>query len=299
MRSLTLFAVSLAALTALQLAAAPVKPLVAFEAINNKSDNKTAKMESFPAAVMDRIVNSRRFDVCKTIADLKRLQKERLASKTDKGAYLIRMTVLQYSFINKKLVQGRRMVIHGEAKVVAQLEFSDARTGKVLESKRAQAIKYQKDYSSADYARVEHTFRLKTMEEAVQAIANECADRFMEMVFPVKFIRISGTSVYINAGQDRVAPGEMFNVYLLGEAFIDPDTGENLGAEEKYVAQVQVVQAKQRYSVGSITTGAVTGDRSKYILRKCSTEKIASPPAAATAPASSNVQIDAHGANPF
>ncbi len=298
MKKLTFLLAVTAFLTGSGLFAAPDKPLVAFESVSNKSDNKSARMDSFPAAVMDRIVNSRRFDVCRTIGDLKSLQAQRIKNQTDQGAYLIRMTVLQYSSLSKKVVRGNRMVIHSEAKIVAQLEFSDARTGKILESKRAQAIKYQDDYTSGDYATVSHTFRLKVMEEAIQAIASECADRFIEMVFPIKLIRISGNTLYINAGQDRVSPGENLNVYKLGEVLIDPDTGESLGDDEEYTAQVRVTQAKQKYSIVTVVNGSVTGNKSQYILRKCSTEQIDTPKESTpeeSAPAAANP----HGANPF
>ena len=284
-----------AALTVFEICAAP---LVAFEAINNRSDNKIAKMETFPAAVMDRIVNSRRFEVCKTVSSLKKLQEKRIAENSDPRGFLIRRTVVQHSFIHKRAVMDRRAVISAETKIVAQLEYSEAKTGKVLESKRAQAIKYQDDYTSGDYATVSHTFRLKVMEEAIQAIASECADRFIEMVFPIKLIRISGNTLYINAGQDRVSPGENLNVYKLGEVLIDPDTGESLGDDEEYTAQVRVTQAKQKYSIVTVVNGSVTGNKSQYILRKCSTEQIDTPKESTpeeSAPAAANP----HGANPF
>lgn len=283
-----------AALAGFEICAAP---LVAFEAINNKSDNKIAKMETFPAAVMDRIVNSRRFEVCKTVSSLKKLQEKRIAENSDPRGYLIRVTVVQHSFIHKRAVMDRRAVISAETKIEAQLEYSEAKTGKVLESKRATASVKRDVPITGTVAIVVETLRLQTMEEAILSIADQCANRFLEMVYPVKILRIAGNSIYINAGQDRVAPGESLNIYKLGgESFIDPDTGENLGADEEYVATVQVAQAKQKYSIASVVSGTVSGDKSQFILRKCSTEQIAAPAASAT---TNSVKIDPHGANPF
>lgn len=278
-------------------AAAPDHPLVFMEEVSNKSDNKAAKMDSFPAAVMNNIINTRKFDVCRSLDDLKKLQKERLDANNDKGAYLIRMTVIQYSIAERKRTLGNRMELVYEAKIVAQLEYSEAMTGKILESKRAQASKITRNVSSGDTVKMTHSFRQKVMEEAVQDIADQCADRFMEMVYPLKMLRISGNSVYINAGQDRVKPNELLNVYKLGEAFVDPDTGENLGADEEYVARLQVVQAKQKYSIASVVDGAIRGKRTDYILRKASTEQIAAPEA--ENPAVNPADNDPHGANPF
>ena len=298
MKSFTCFLVALfAVIGSSAFAAVDAKPLVFFESVSNKSDNKSANMESFPAAVMDRIINTRKFDVCRSLDDLKKLLKERTATGKRAEAYLIRMTVIQYSNYDRKITRGNSMELAYEAEIVAQIEYADAVTGKILESKRAQSSKYIYNPSSGDTIKVVHSFKTKVMEQAVQDISDQCANRFMEMVYPVKLLRISGNSVYVNAGQDRVSPNECFNVYKLGEEFVDPDTGENLGADEEYVARVKIVQAKQKYSIGSVVDGAIKGKIKDYILRKCSTEQIADPEAEKTAenPADS----DPHGAVPF
>ena len=119
----------------------------------------------------------------------------------------------------------------------------------------------------------------KVLAECIQDISTQCADRFMEMVFPVKLIKVQGVAVWINAGQDRAVAGEFYNVYRLGEEFIDPDTGESLGADEEFVCQVKVEQAKQKYSIANVVTGtAPTGNLKQYILRKCTTEQAAPAP---------------------
>ncbi|MBQ4328570.1 MAG: hypothetical protein IJC27_02475 [Lentisphaeria bacterium] len=299
----------LAVFSAVKLFAAPeenivLKPLVYLEEVSNKSDNKAAKMESFPAAVMHRLINTRKFDICRSLDDLKKLQKERTGKK-NKGAYLIRMTVIQYSIAERKTTRRNRtdllsgeMVLEYEAKIVAQIEYADAMTGKVLESKRAQAGKKRDLHSAGDTVKVTHSFRQQVMEEAVQSISDQCVNGFMEMLNPVKILRASGKSIYINAGQDRVVPNELFNVYKLGEAFTDPDTGESLGADEEYVAQVKVVQAKQKYSIAEVVDGTITGKLSDYILRKCSTEQIAAPESESSQN-SNAADNDPHGANPF
>ena len=298
MKSFTCFLVALFAVIGSSVfAAVDAKPLVFFESVSNKSDNKSANMESFPAAVMDRIINTRKFDVCRSLDDLKKLLKERTATGKRAEAYLIRMTVIQYSHIDKIEKLGLKRVAQAKAIIVAQIEYADAVTGKILESKRAQTEKSSSDELYGKVERFDDSLKKQAMEQAVQDISDQCANRFIEMVYPVKLLRISGNSVYVNAGQDRVSPNECFNVYKLGEEFVDPDTGENLGADEEYVARVKIVQAKQKYSIGSVVDGAIKGKSKDYILRKCSTEQIADPEAEKTAenPADS----DPHGAVPF
>lgn len=252
------------------------KPLVFVESVNNTSENKSADMTAFPAAIMDRLVNSRKFDVCRTAADMKKLLAERTAANKDSRAYKIRMTVTQYSTISAEQVHQGKFVLQVEALVGAQIEFVDAKTGKVLESKKAQATRRQPYVSTATFTKVTHTFKEKVLAECIQDVSTQCADRFLEMIYPVKIIKIQGDAVWINAGQDRAVAGEFFNVYRLGEALIDPDTGENLGSDEEFICQVKVEQAKQKFSIANVVSGsAPTGDNKQYILRKCVTEQAA------------------------
>lgn len=72
-----------------------------------------------------------------------------------------------------------------------------------------------------------------------------------------KISKISGDLVYLNVGANKgVKVGDAFTVYALGEAIIDPDTGESLGAEETEVGKVEVVEVKDKYSKARVTSGS-------------------------------------------
>ena len=255
------------------------KPLVCIEPVKNTSEDKTAKMEAFSAAIMDRLVNTRKFDVFRTEGEMKKQLDQLTAEGKDYSAYKVRMTVTQYSTIDSQQMKYGKFVLRVEAKVGAQIEIVDAQTGKVVDSKKAEAIKAQTYTSTATVTKVVYSFKEKVLAECIQDISTQCADRFMEMVFPVKLIKVQGVAVWINAGQDRAVAGEFYNVYRLGEEFIDPDTGESLGADEEFVCQVKVEQAKQKYSIANVVTGtAPSGNLKQYILRKCTTEQAAPAP---------------------
>ena len=58
-------------------------------------------------------------------------------------------------------------------------------------------------------------------------------------------LQIEGGSAYINAGRDeRIKPGDTFEVYTEGDPIFDPMTKEKLGYAEKKVGLVKVAKVK-------------------------------------------------------
>lgn len=62
--------------------------------------------------------------------------------------------------------------------------------------------------------------------------------------------------IYINCGQrNNTEVGEVFNVFKVGDEFVDPDTGESLGAEETRIGSLKVVAVKEKFGIASVESG--------------------------------------------
>lgn len=58
-----------------------------------------------------------------------------------------------------------------------------------------------------------------------------------------KIAKVSGETVYLNVGSDAgVKTGDRFEIRSVGEAIIDPDTGESLGGVEETVGTVEITK---------------------------------------------------------
>ena len=83
--------------------------------------------------------------------------------------------------------------------------------------------------------------------------ASEIVGQFTQTLFPVKIAKVSGDEVYLNYGEGFLEHEEYLKVTGAGEGgFIDPDTGELLGAEETLIAVVQIKALRPKYSVGEV-----------------------------------------------
>ena len=76
-----------------------------------------------------------------------------------------------------------------------------------------------------------------------------------------RIIRVEGTRAYINLGSaSGLKVGDKFNVFSLGAALIDPDTGASLGAPEKQTGSGAVVEVQEKFAIIEFTGQAKDKD---------------------------------------
>lgn len=80
-----------------------------------------------------------------------------------------------------------------------------------------------------------------------------------------KIIKVEGNRAWLNMGSSAgVQPGDRYVVYSVGEALVDPDTGEVLGVDESETGQGEVVDVQDRFSIMTFTGAA----NAKDVVRK-------------------------------
>ena len=85
-------------------------------------------------------------------------------------------------------------------------------------------------------------------------VSAQMADQLVDTVFPMRVLNSQNKQVWINRGQDGgLKKGDKLNVYRPGEALIDPDTGENLGSAETFLAEVKVTRVNPKFTIAEIT----------------------------------------------
>jgi len=76
-----------------------------------------------------------------------------------------------------------------------------------------------------------------------------------------KVIKVDGTRAYINLGvSSGIKVGDSFTIINVGEALIDPDTGQKLGADEKQTGTGSVVEVQAQFAIMTITGKAAAKD---------------------------------------
>jgi curli biogenesis system outer membrane secretion channel CsgG len=76
-----------------------------------------------------------------------------------------------------------------------------------------------------------------------------------------KIVKVDGNRAWINVGASSgVKVGDKFNVFNVGEALIDPDSGAKLGADEKQTGDGSVVEVQDKYAIMTFTGKALAKD---------------------------------------
>ncbi|MYG14484.1 MAG: hypothetical protein F4171_17070 [Gammaproteobacteria bacterium] len=87
----------------------------------------------------------------------------------------------------------------------------------------------------------------------LSALAAEAvAEKLTVALFPVKLVRVATDQAYLNYGSPFLAPGNYMKVITLGEGFVDPDTGEVLGADEEELGYLIVREVRPKFSIADI-----------------------------------------------
>lgn len=111
--------------------------------------------------------------------------------------------------------------------------------------------------------------------------ANEIATKISLNIFPIKIINIKDNQAYLNYGSSTLSKCKWssekscyLKIVELGEGFVDPDTGEVLGAEETYIGAVEVVDPKSKYTIANILEGDLNRGDIAYFMSKSEGNKL-------------------------
>lgn len=91
------------------------------------------------------------------------------------------------------------------------------------------------------------------MTELARMMAGKIANRVVDVLYPARIIARTGPQVTINRGDGSgVETGQQWKVYALGEALVDPDTGDVLGQEEVEVGSVKISQVLPKFCKATV-----------------------------------------------
>lgn len=94
------------------------------------------------------------------------------------------------------------------------------------------------------------------------------ADRLRDEIYPVQVVTRQGAEVILNRGEDSgYRRGERLRVFSAGEALIDPETGENIGAMETELGVIEVTDLLPRVTRARIVQSGDAIARGNIVRR--------------------------------
>lgn len=144
-----------------------------------------------------------------------------------------------------------------EAHVGLIIRLIDTTTGEVLQSQRVEGkaasggVKFGMDVAGVQFGTsgFKKTPLGKATQEAIDNAVAMIAAKLKGIPFEARVIKVTDDEMLISGGEKTgEAVGDVFTVYCVGEALVDPTTGEQLGSETTKKGTVKVVDVKEKYA---------------------------------------------------
>lgn len=98
--------------------------------------------------------------------------------------------------------------------------------------------------------------------------AAHLAESIMEIIYPIRVMKVTGNSVYLNQGGKRLARDQLLDIYSEGEDIVDPDTGKTIRIDGEMVATIKIQKIMAKYSIGKLVDGSIDEIRINGIVRR-------------------------------
>ncbi|MBA5763832.1 hypothetical protein H2O73_15815 [Vibrio sp. 404] len=104
----------------------------------------------------------------------------------------------------------------------------------------------------------------------VDLAAKKVFNQLKDNIYPLVVLVGDNGSIVLNSGGETVKTGEYYDVFTLGEKFVDPITKESLGRDESKVATVKVTKVLSKLSYVKVVKGESSAVKTNSIARKSS-----------------------------
>ena len=104
----------------------------------------------------------------------------------------------------------------------------------------------------------------------VDLAAKKVFNQLKDNIYPLVVLVGDNGSIVLNSGGETVKTGEYYDVFTLGEKFVDPITKESLGRDETKVATVKVTKVLSKLSYVKVVKGESSAVKTNSIARKSS-----------------------------
>jgi curli biogenesis system outer membrane secretion channel CsgG len=235
--------------------------------------------DDFSAQLTDALLQSGKFIVVsrqdlgavlteQDLADSGRLAKSLTASKGKiiPAQILVTGNITEFEQNTGGGAQG--LNIHGvtiggaksDAHVAVIVQIIDSTTGEILDSQRVEGLADASAFTigySGSWSLGSSSFKKTPLGKATQIAIDRSvvyiSDRLARLPWQGRVVTVKEGLVYVNAGSNAgIKSGMNFVVYRKGESLVDPETGAELGAEKKKVADIVIFEIEPKFSKAKI-----------------------------------------------
>ncbi len=214
-------------------------------------------LEAFDSQVQDRLLNTKRFEILER-SDADALAKEAAAAGEafafNKADYVLTIRVDSFNdrMEERKLASLGKTIRARVIEVSAVAKITEVATQRSVASANFKVSKRDSENRSENTTARVGEASDDLMIQAVSDLAQKIAVRTADVVSPARIIGKRDKIVTINRNdQSGIAVGQVWEVFVLGDELVDPDTGDK-SREEVLVGKVKVTRVTPQNSQAEI-----------------------------------------------
>lgn len=201
--------------------------------------------------------------------------------KLTSAQILVKGTVTEFE--NKSAGSGTGVGLGGfaiknqreEAHVGLIIRLIDTTSGEVLDSKRVEGkataggIGFAATAGGVTFG--SEGFKKTPLGKAMQMAIDEAtafiAGKLKDLPFQGRIIKVGADDVYVSGGEKvGMAVNDTFTIYSVGEALVDPDTGEQLGSDVTKKGTLKIYEVQEKFGKAK-TDGKIEGLKVGDLIR--------------------------------
>ena len=230
-------------------------------------------LEALNSQVYDRMLNTRRFEILER-SDADALAKESAAAGEaftfNKADYVLSIRVDSFNdrIEERKLASLGRTIRARTIELSAVAKITEVSTQRAIASTNFKISKRDSENRSENTTQRVGEGSDDLMIQAVGEMAGKIATRAADVVSPARVIGKRDNVVTINRNdQSGIKVGQVWDVFVLGDELVDPDTGDKT-REEVLVGKVKITRVTPQNSQGE--TMSDTGIERGAVIRSAS-----------------------------
>jgi len=210
-------------------------------------------LQAFDSQVYDRVLNTKRFEVIER-SDADALAKESAAAGEafafNKADYILTIRVDSFNdrMEERKLASLGKTIRARVIEVSAVAKITEVATQKAIASTNFKVSKRDSENRSENTTERVGEGSDDLLIQAVSEMAQKIAGRAADVISPARVIGKRDKIVTINRNdQSGIKVGQVWEVFILGDEMVDPDTGDKT-REEVLVGKVKVTRVSPQNS---------------------------------------------------
>lgn len=160
---------------------------------------------------------------------------------------------LVYGSVSNITVENKNVFIAAncDASLSMNIRVVDVATGEI---RMSESVKVRETVNTVLDAKQNACagISLSSINVLGEEVSDGIANKMTMGIFPIKVARVNGKQIYLNYGASTISRGQILTLKSIGEGFVDPDSGEVLGAEEETTAVIIATDVRDNFSIGEI-----------------------------------------------